>query len=52
MAGHPDLNLSLVTLVCLLGAWGPIFAAIAYGIAAGFGDARHDRETRPARRLS
>jgi len=40
-ATHPDLTLSLVTVICLLAAWGPAFAAIAIGVASGF-RAGHD----------
>jgi hypothetical protein len=43
VATHPDLKLSLVTLACLLAAWGPVFAAIAWGVASGLRAARNDR---------
>jgi len=40
---HPDLKVSLVTAICLLVAWGPVFATIAIAIASGFAAARRDR---------
>jgi hypothetical protein len=49
MAGHPDFKLALVTAACLLAAWGPVFAAIAYGVAGGLRAARIDRETRKSK---
>jgi len=43
VGSHPDLKLSLVTIACLLAAWGPVFAAIAYGVTSGLRAARQDR---------
>jgi hypothetical protein len=46
MTGHPNPNLALVTLLCLVGAWGPVFAAIAYGVVSGLRAARTGGEIR------
>jgi hypothetical protein len=42
-AAHLDPKLALVTIACLLAAWGLVFAAIAVGIASGLRAARNDR---------
>ena len=46
LESHPDLKTTLVTIVALIVAWGPIFAAIAVGVAKGTGETR----TTPAKR--
>jgi hypothetical protein len=48
-AAHPDLKLSLVTLACLVAAWGPVFAAIAFGVSTGLRAARKDRSSRKSK---
>jgi len=43
-AAPPDLKVALVTIACLVVAWGPVFAAIAYGVIGGLRSAKADRE--------
>ena len=44
-----DLKLLLVTVVCVIAAWGPIFAAIAIGIASGLGSQKTESARRRAK---
>jgi len=48
-AAPPDVKVSLVTVACVVAVWGPVFAAIAYGVVGGLRAAKSDRESPTAK---